>query len=100
MDDRAILQQLLLDGTGIPPSAFGIAPNIRSGDYSVPATYLVHGTIDDKVVPKQSSDVYEAMKEKGIPVEFDLLEGLDHRFDIEPECEMDAMYAFINRLIK
>ena len=40
------------------------------------------------------------MEEKGIPVEFESLEGLNHGFDGEAKYEMERMYAFIAKLIK
>lgn len=100
MIQEALLPSLLLDGTGIPPGTFSIAPQLRSGGFTAPSTYITHGTIDDKVPPRQSTDVVAAMEEKGIPTEFESFEGLDHRFDVEAKYEMEKMYAFIAKLIK
>lgn len=66
----------------------------------MPPTYLTHGTIDDKVPPRQSDDVVEALKEKGAIIEYELFEGLDHLFDKNPTCDMEGMYAFIDKLVK
>lgn len=41
---EALEQKLLLDGTKIPPSAFSIAPAIASGEFTLPPTYIIHGT--------------------------------------------------------
>lgn len=41
---RAILADLLLNGTGIPPESFSIAPALLSGEFTAPPTYVVHGT--------------------------------------------------------
>lgn len=41
---EALEQKLLLDGTKIPPSAFSIAPAIVSGKFTLPPTYIIHGT--------------------------------------------------------
>lgn len=41
---EALEQELLLDGTKIPPCAFSIAPGIVSGKFTLPPTYIIHGT--------------------------------------------------------
>lgn len=41
---EALEQKLLLDGTEISPSAFSIAPSIASGKFTLPPTYIIHGT--------------------------------------------------------
>ncbi|KAK4702248.1 hypothetical protein P7C70_g3976, partial [Phenoliferia sp. Uapishka_3] len=92
---RGVLESLLLDGTGIDPTAFSIAPRIKSGEFSVPSTFVVHGTIDDKVPMQQSIDIVEALKSQGVKYEFEIREGKDHSFDSVPEETMDRMYAFI-----
>lgn len=67
---RGILEDLLLNGTGIDPTAFSIAPAIKNGKAPHPnvPTYIVHGSIDDKVPIVQAEDVVNAMKEKGLDV--------------------------------
>lgn len=50
--------------------------------------------------PRQSDDVVEALKEKGAIIEYELFEGLDHLFDKNPTCDMEGMYAFIDKLVK
>lgn len=91
---------MLLDGTNILPGVFSIAPAIQSGKFKAPATYITHGSIDDKVPPRQATDVVDAMKEKGILFEFEYFERLDHGFDKDPSFEMENMYAFIDKLVK
>lgn len=44
MVQEAIEQKLLLDGEGISPASFRIAPAIGSGKFTLPPTYLIHGT--------------------------------------------------------
>ena len=67
---RALLEGLLLDGTGIDPSAYSVAPAIKNGTAPHPnvPTFVVHGTIDDKVNIEQADDVVNAMKAKGLSV--------------------------------
>lgn len=98
MIQEAILGSLLLDGTGIPESAFSVAAQLRSGAFTAPPSYITHGSIDDKVPARQSVEVVEAMQERNIPVQFDYFEGLDHLFDRDPRWEMENMYNFIERL--
>ncbi|BGP19105.1 hypothetical protein JCM10213_008048 [Rhodosporidiobolus nylandii] len=100
MVQEGILANLLLDGTGIPPSAFSIAPSIASGAADpVPPVYIVHGSIDDKVPPSQSFDVVKALKEKGVEYDFEWIEGADHLYDKEESVEMERMYSFIGRVL-
>ncbi|WWD22227.1 hypothetical protein CI109_106718 [Kwoniella shandongensis] len=99
MVQEGILQDLLLDETGIEPNEFSIAPAIASGKATVPPTYIIHGTIDDKVPIQQSIDVVEACKAKGLPVVFDAIEGADHLFDMKEDVTMDNMYKFIDSLL-
>lgn len=96
---RALLGSLLLDGTNIDARAFSIAPALASGKFVAPPTYIAHGSIDDKVPPRQSTDVVKAMKERKQSVEFELFEGYDHLFDKNPTCDMEKMYHFIRNLV-
>lgn len=95
---RGILASLLLGDTGIPPSAFSVAPTLRTGAFSVPPVYIIHGDIDDKVPVQQAIDVVAALKEMNAEVEYHEVEGLNHGFDRDPECMMDSMYAFVARV--
>ncbi|KAK4057886.1 hypothetical protein OIO90_001105 [Microbotryomycetes sp. JL221] len=99
MIQEGILADLLLKDTGLDPSLFSIAPAIASGKHSAPPTYIVHGTIDDKVPIQQSIDVVEALKKQNIDHDFEVLEGQDHLFDTSPEVTMDRMYDFIKNHI-
>lgn len=97
---RSILEDLLLTGTNIPASAFSVAAALESGGFTVPPTYIVHGTIDDKVPIKQSTDVVAVLREKRIAVDYEELDGLNHLFDREPQYQMERMYAFIENVVK
>ncbi|PWN88860.1 alpha/beta-hydrolase [Acaromyces ingoldii] len=97
MIQEALLPSLLLEGTGISPSSFSVAQAVARGDITLPPTYMVHGSIDDKVPPRQATDVAKAMEQKGLPVEIDIEEGKDHLFDREPQEKLENMYAFIKR---
>jgi hypothetical protein len=73
---RGILPALLLDGTNIPASAFGIAQALKSGNFTAPPTYVVHGTIDDKVTVRQSIDAVAALRQNtSAMVDYVELEG-------------------------
>lgn len=67
---RGILEDLLLNGTGIDPTAFSIAPAIKNGQAPHPnvPTFIVHDSIDDKVPIVQAEDVVDAMKERGLSI--------------------------------
>ena len=59
-----------MEGTGISPNEFSVAPAVKDGKAPNPdvPTFVVHGTIDDKVPIVQADDVVEAMKAKGLSV--------------------------------
>jgi hypothetical protein len=44
MVQEALLSDLLLGGTGISPDAFAIAPQLDTGAFAAPPTYMIHGT--------------------------------------------------------
>ncbi|KAG7098418.1 hypothetical protein E1B28_000371 [Marasmius oreades] len=110
MVQEALLPQLLLGGTNIPPSAFSVAPALdflkeSPNKYPVPPIYIVHGTIDDKVPVQQSRDVaaaLERLKKNGANVdyEYDEIEGLNHLYDRETNNPMDKYYDFIKRVLR
>ncbi|KAJ6625516.1 SNF2 family N-terminal domain-containing protein [Mycena sp. CBHHK59/15] len=100
MVQEGILESLLLDGTGIPSSSFAIAPAIKTGKFTVPPTYVIHGDIDDKVPCRQARDVVDALKEVKADVEYEELPGVDHLFDKDPKYEMENMYAFVAKVTK
>jgi acetyl esterase/lipase len=97
---RGILEKLLLDGTGIPGSAFAVAPALKTGKFELPPTYVVHGDIDDKVPCRQARDVVEVLKQLKADVTYEELPGVNHLFDKNPECGMENMYAFVARVTK
>jgi len=100
MVQEGILESLLLDGTGVPGSAFAVAPAIRTGTFTVPPTYIIHGDIDDKVPCRQARDVVEALKDMRADVEYEELPGVDHLFDKDSKIGMENMYAFVARVTK
>ncbi|KAK7005618.1 polyketide synthase [Favolaschia claudopus] len=98
MVQEGILESLLLDGTGVPASAIGVAPALKTGKFKVPPVWIIHGDIDDKVPCRQARDVVSVLKEMNADVEYEELPGVNHSFDKDPQCEMDSMYAFIARV--
>ncbi|CAK9781813.1 alpha/beta-hydrolase [Cutaneotrichosporon oleaginosum] len=105
MLQEGIEQQLLLGGgeegasVGVSPASFRIAAGIGSGKFVLPPTYIIHGTLDDKVPPRQSEEVAHAAEAVGLPIELDLVEGADHLFDFDEGVQMDAMYKFIKSVL-
>ncbi|KAM0750260.1 alpha/beta-hydrolase [Meredithblackwellia eburnea MCA 4105] len=99
MVQEGILAKLLLDGTGISPSEFSIAPQLLTGKFNIPPTFMVHGSIDDKVPLQQALDVDAALEKLNIPHELEVRQGLDHLFDKDPEEKMDRMYAFLAKWV-
>jgi len=99
MVQEGILANLLLGETGIPPEAFDVTKQLKSGRFRPPPIYLVHGDQDDKVPPSQARDVIAALEGPGVNVQYDELEGLNHLFDKEPHFRMEAMYGFIKSVL-
>ncbi|KAF9074724.1 Alpha/Beta hydrolase protein [Rhodocollybia butyracea] len=108
MVQEALLENLLLSGTNVPPTAFSVARFLEALPQEnklspVPPTYIVHGD-NDRVVPVSQSrvvvDNLEKLREIGVNVDYEYEEfpGLDHSFDETPECKMEMMYIFIERV--
>ncbi|KAE9402603.1 alpha/beta-hydrolase [Gymnopus androsaceus JB14] len=104
MLQEAILADLLLSGTNIPPNSFSVAPFLKALTSTIVPTYILHGDADTKVHVRQSRDVVEALKELNgrveIDYEYEEIPGVDHLFDYSPECEMEKMYKFIERVFR
>ncbi|ESK84694.1 polyketide synthase [Moniliophthora roreri MCA 2997] len=108
MVQEAQLANLLLDKTNIPPTAFSIAPFIRklSAD-AIPPTYVVHGTIDDKVPISQAQDVVAALeavlgKEKEGDIHgwiYEEVGGVNHGYDREEGVDMEKMWEFVKGVL-
>jgi len=101
MVQEGLFGSLLLDGTGISPDTFSIAPNLRSrgSAAALPPIYIIHGNIDDKVPHRQATDLVGALEEVGAKVEYHELDGADHLFDKDPKHDMKSMYEFMTRVV-
>ncbi|KAK7045808.1 hypothetical protein VNI00_007212 [Paramarasmius palmivorus] len=99
MVQEALEESLLLDTTGIPPTAYSVAPAIRKmKKEDIPPVYVVHGDIDDKVPVSQARDVVAALKDIGVESDYEELPGVNHGYDKEESIQMDRMYAFVKRV--
>jgi len=56
---------------------------IKKGNYKTP-TYLVNGTADDMIPWKQSQNIVDALREKGVDSGISLANGAKHLFDTFP----------------
>jgi acetyl esterase/lipase len=125
MVQEALLEELLLSGTGLKGEDVAIARGVREGEVSMPPMLIVHGTwaactlhvpephsslelinsllptscsADSKVPFSQAEAVVSALRSRNLPVEFIVEEGKDHSYDEDPDEEMPEMYEFIKRL--
>lgn len=104
LDVRAILADLLLFGTNISPNSFSVAPFLKAHALpnTIVPTYIVHVDGDTEVHVRQSQDVADALKglqeSAEIDYEYEEIHGVDHFFDFNPECGMEKMYEFIERV--
>ncbi|KAK0189779.1 Alpha/Beta hydrolase protein [Armillaria mellea] len=94
---KRILADLLLAGESVEPSAYSIASALKSGEFALPPTYIVHGDIDDKVPVQEARDVVAAAGSDA-RVHYDELQGVDHLFDRDPSCDLESMYSFMHRV--
>ncbi|TFK57020.1 hypothetical protein OE88DRAFT_1650559 [Heliocybe sulcata] len=75
---------------------------LASPSQSLPPTYIVHGSIDDKVEPAQSRDVIAALKARDPEGEgdrwvYEEVEGKNHTYDFDEREEMKGLYAFLQK---
>ena len=42
----------------------------------------------------------EACEKKGLPVEFEVLDGVDHLFDMDAKYQMEGMYVWIKSVLQ
>lgn len=66
---------------------------IQKGNYQSP-TYLVHGSEDDFIPWQQSQKTFQALRERGIPAGFFLIEGGSHLAGIFEEPSHQCEQAF------
>ncbi|ORY35306.1 Alpha/Beta hydrolase protein [Naematelia encephala] len=99
MVQEGILEDLLLGGTDLSQDSFAVAQSLRTGGYRAPPTFMMHGTIDDKVPIAQAEAVEAALREIGGQVELVKVVGADHLFDRDPASDLSRMYAFIRNVI-
>jgi dipeptidyl aminopeptidase/acylaminoacyl peptidase len=52
-------------------------------------------SIDDKVPIRQSEEVVAAARARGFEVEFEVMDGVDHLFDMDEKYQVEGMYRFI-----
>jgi acetyl esterase/lipase len=84
--------------SGCPEGAIHLASPVSYVDAHTPPTLLIHGTADKTVNPKQSQDMYELLKSKGIPVEIMMIPGVAHSFIGEtPDATRTACNAALAR---
>ncbi|PWN24111.1 alpha/beta-hydrolase [Microstroma glucosiphilum] len=99
MIQEALLEELLLTGTGLKGEDVAIAQGLNEGSItSMPPTLIFHGTADDKVPFSQAQSVADALRARDFHVEFVVEEGKDHLYDQDPKEEMKEMYEFVKRL--
>lgn len=68
-------------------------------DKNDPPTLILHGTIDDIVPVAQSDLLYEKLKELGVPVMYDRLDGYPHTMDIAKEVNVRCQW-FMTRFFE
>jgi hypothetical protein len=57
-------------------------------------------SIDDKVPIRQSEVVVAAARERGFRIEFEVMDGVDHLFDMDSKYQLEGMYRFIASVLK
>ncbi|KAG1849890.1 Alpha/Beta hydrolase protein [Suillus subalutaceus] len=59
-----------------------------------PATYLVHGTSDMNVLPRESRNLHSLLLKAGVEVVLEELPGREHSFDDQPGAELEHKGSF------
>jgi acetyl esterase/lipase len=67
---------------------------------SFPPTYIIHGDQDKSVAVEQSLEIIQALKEIGCTMEYEVLPGLDHLFDVDPKYQFEEMYKFMRKYLR
>ncbi len=62
-----------------------------------PPFLILHGDEDKTVIPSQSTLLADALKKAGVPVEFEIIKGAGHGFDVTVN---DKAFNFFDRVLK
>jgi acetyl esterase/lipase len=87
---------------GESPELYAQASPASYGDKTGPPILIIHGTADETVDVKQSTDFAAALEKVGAPHELLLVLGAPHAFDLRPE-QMDlrpAVLGFFDRYLR
>ncbi len=63
------------------PELYREASTISHVDKNDPPVLLIHGTLDSQVPVEDSDILYETLKEQGVPVTYDRIDGWTHLMD-------------------
>ncbi|KIK41933.1 hypothetical protein CY34DRAFT_84478 [Suillus luteus UH-Slu-Lm8-n1] len=59
-----------------------------------PPTYLIHGTSDTAVLPRESRNLHTLLLKAGVEVVLEELSGREHSFDYQPGAELENEGSF------
>jgi acetyl esterase/lipase len=59
-----------------------------------PPTYLIHGTRDTAVLPRESRNLHSLLLKAGVEVILEELPGREHSFDYQPAAELENEGSF------
>ena len=93
--------------SGCAADVIRLASPVSFVDAHTPPALLIHGTVDKTVNPKQSQDMYELLKSKGVPVEIMMIPGVGHSFIGETQeatsaasnAALERTFSFIDATI-
>lgn len=71
----------------LPPAVRALIPQLNMST-SFPPTYLLHGSLDNSVLPAESERTYEQLRALGVNVRLTSVEGEGHGFDWGREDEL------------
>ena len=101
---RGQLYFLRCTTAGCPEDVVRLASPVSFVDAHTPPALLIHATADKTVNPKQSQDLYDLLKSKGMRVELMMIPAVGHSFIGETHeatraaslSALDRTFAFID----
>jgi acetyl esterase/lipase len=83
-----------------PPEQLRLSNPINFVDSSDPPFLVMHGDADTAVPPKQSQELYDALKAAGVPAQLQFVPGVNHVFigatDEQGKMILDRVFAFLD----
>jgi acetyl esterase/lipase len=91
-----------LFGAGAPAETLRTASPLTYAKAGFPPTLLIQGNADEVVPARESSAMYDALHDAGVPVELHMFANQPHAFDADPKLgrlSAEIMLSFLDRML-